>query len=432
MLCLAKRVLVTGGLVCLFVVFHSIPAAAHGEHNLEPFVRMSGVSFFNVRFSQDRLKVNETVTLTGKFRVMNSWPRMLTIPELGWIGVLVPGPKLAVRERWVNGKFIQNAFNVDLGELYDFKMILQAREPGRYHVHPMINLSGTGGLVGPAQWITVAEGNVVPSYKIEIPATGEVVDLEHFGFAGVVRWQVIFAILGVAWLLYWSRRPLSVRYALLVEGFDEEQFTALDWKTAKIFAVVLVFLVAGGLWITNNGRPPIIPHQAARMWDLRGLPQPEAVDVEVGEFRYDTTNRSLALEVKATNTSAQSVLLRKFTTSYLSFINEDTQGLYPDLSDQVPTMQVRPNGLIEPDQTVDLTITIQDAVWETDRFIEFDQPQITAAGMLVFTTNQALSEDGMEPMMLGNSLEGPGIPWTNVASINEVYSNLQIAFGKLE
>ena len=148
LLCLAKRVLVTGGLVCLFAVFNSISARAHGEHNLEPFVRMSGVSFFNVHFSKDRLKVNETVTLTGKFRVMNSWPRMLATPELGWIGVLVPGPKLAVRERWVNGKFIQNAFNVDLGELYDFKMILQAREPGRYHVHPMINLSGTGVWLG--------------------------------------------------------------------------------------------------------------------------------------------------------------------------------------------------------------------------------------------------------------------------------------------
>ena len=168
------------------------------------------------------------------------------------------------------------------------------------------------------------------------------------------------------------------------------------------------------------------------MWDLAGLPQPDAVQVEVGEFRYDTAKRSLTLRVKATNTSGQPVLLRKFTTSYLSFINEETQGLYPGPPDQVPTMLVWPNGLIEPSQTADLTITIQDAVWETDRFIEFDQPQITAAGMLVFTTNQPLSEEGMEPMMLGNSLEGPGVPWTNVASINEIYSNLQIAFGKLE
>ncbi len=427
------RILIASvGITCLSMVLCGSSVRAHGEHNLEPFVRMRGVSFFNVHFSHDRLKVNERMTVTGKFRVMNSWPRMLTIPELGWVGVLVPGPKLAVRERWVNDRFIQNAFNVELGGLYDFKMILQAREAGRYHVHPMVNLSGTGGLVGPAQWVTVTDGETPPSYTIEIPATGEIVDLEHYGFAGIVRWQVLFAILGAAWLLYWARRPLLVRYALLMEGVDEEQFTEPDRKASVIFALVLICLVVGGLWITNSRKPPIIPHQAARMWDLAGLPQPDAVQVEVGEFRYDTAKRSLTLRVKATNTSGQPVLLRKFTTSYLSFINEETQGLYPGPPDQVPTMLVWPNGLIEPSQTADLTITIQDAVWETDRFIEFDQPQITAAGMLVFTTNQPLSEEGMEPMMLGNSLEGPGVPWTNVASINEIYSNLQIAFGKLE
>jgi hypothetical protein len=38
---------------------------AHGEHNLEPFIRMRGVTFFNVSFSHDRLNVNVTMTVTG-------------------------------------------------------------------------------------------------------------------------------------------------------------------------------------------------------------------------------------------------------------------------------------------------------------------------------------------------------------------------------
>ena len=95
-------------------LIHTPVVWAHGEHNLEPFVRMRGVAFFNVEFSHERLAVNETMTVTGKFRAMNSWPRMLTTPELAWLGVLVPGPKLAVRERWVNDRFIQNAFNIEL------------------------------------------------------------------------------------------------------------------------------------------------------------------------------------------------------------------------------------------------------------------------------------------------------------------------------
>ena len=411
------------------VSFISTPVVqAHGEHNLEPFVRMRGVSFFNVEFSHERLAVNETMTVTGKFRVMNSWPRMLTTPELAWIGVLVPGPKLAVRERWVNDRFIQNAFNIELGESYDFKMILQAREPGRYHVHPLVNLSGTGGLVGPAKWVTVVPGDGPPSYTVQIPATGETIDLEHYGFGRVVGWHIAFGILGLAWLGYWARRPLLVRYALLVHGVDEEQITSADRRTSLVFGVVLVVLVVGGLLVTNSGRPPIIPHQAARMWDLSGLPVPRAVQTEVKELRYNTTERALSMQVEATNTSDQAVVLRKFTTSYLSFINPATQDLYPDAQSEIPVMRVEPDGLLQPGETKMLTLTMQDAVWETDRFIEFDQPQITAAGVLVFTDAQPLAVEDLQPIMMGNSREGLGVPWEHISSLNEVYSNIQIDF----
>ena len=142
-------------LTCLCVFGASFMQApvvhAHGEHNLEPFIRMRGISFFNVEFSHERLAVNETMTVTGKFRAMNSWPRMLTTPELAWIGVLVPGPKLAVRERWVNGRFIQNAFNIELGALYDFKMILQARRAGPVSCPPLDQSVRYGRAGGPGQ-----------------------------------------------------------------------------------------------------------------------------------------------------------------------------------------------------------------------------------------------------------------------------------------
>ena len=406
-------------------------AQAHGEHNLEPFVRMRGVSFFNVEFSHERLAVNETMTVTGKFRVMNSWPRILTTPELAWIGILVPGPKLAVRERWVNDRFIQNAFNIELGGIYDFKMILQAREPGRYHIHPMVNLSGTGGLVGPAKWITVVPGGAPPSYTVQIPATGETIDLEHYGFGRVVGWHVVFGILGLAWLGYWARRPLLVRYALLLKGVDEEQITPADRRTSLIFGVVLVVLIVGGLWVTNSGRPPIIPHQTARMWDLSSLSHPSAVQTTVKELRYNTTKRSLSMQVEATNTSDQAVVLRKFTTSYLSFINPATHDLYPDTQSEIPAMQVEPDGLIQPGETKLLMLTMQDAIWETDRFIEFDQPQITAAGVLVFTDAQPLTVEDLQPIMMGNSREGLGVPWEHISSLSEVYSNIQIDFGRM-
>ena len=295
----------------------------------------------------------------------------------------------------------------------------------------LINLSGTGGLVGPAKWITVVPGDAPPSYTIQIPATGETIDLEHYGFGRVVGWHIAFGILGLAWLVYWARRPMLVRYALLVNGVDEEQITPADRRTSLIFGVVLVVLVIGGLLVTNSGRPPIIPHQAARMWDLSGLPVPSAVQTEVKELRYNTTERSLSMQVEATNASDQAVVLRKFTTSYLSFINPATQDLYSDLQNEIPTMQVEPDGLFQPGETKMLTLTMQDAIWETDRFIEFDQPQITAAGVLVFTDAQSLAREDLQPIMMGNSREGLGVPWEHISSLNEVYSNIQIDFGSM-
>ena len=48
-------------LTCLCVFGASFMQApvvhAHGEHNLEPFIRMRGISFFNVEFSHERLAV---------------------------------------------------------------------------------------------------------------------------------------------------------------------------------------------------------------------------------------------------------------------------------------------------------------------------------------------------------------------------------------
>ncbi len=404
---------------------------AHGEHNLEPFIRMRGVTFFNVQFSHDQLRVNETMTMTGKFRLMHAWPRMLTTPELSWIGILVPGPKLAVRERWINGRFIQNSFHIELGAIYDFKMVLQAREPGRYHIHPLVNLSETGGLVGPAKWITVVPGDAPPSYTVKIQATGETIDLEHFGFARIVGWHLVFGILGIAWLGYWAARPIIVRYALLLEGVDEEQITDKDRQVSFIFGAVLLVLVVGGLWVTNSGSPPTIPHQTGSIWDLSGLPHPNAVQTKVKEFRYNTTQRTLTIQVDATNNSDRPVLLRKFKTSYLTFINQDSQALYPDAENEVPVMKVEAEGIIQPGETKALTLTMQDAVWETDRFIEFDQPQITAAGVLVFTDAQPLPPEKLELMMMGNSQEGLGVPWEHISSVNEVYSNLQVDFGQM-
>ena len=406
------------------------PLYAHGEHNLEPFVRMRGLAFFNVSFSHDRLKVNETMTISGKFRLMESWPRILPEPEFSWIGILVPGPKLATKERWINGRFIQNAFHTEIGRLYDFRLVLQARQPGRYHVHPMVNLSGTGGLVGPAKWVEVEPGGSPPTYEVQLSATGETIDLENFGFGRMLGWHIAFGLLGVAWLVYWASKPLLVRHMLLLEGVDEEQFSRRDRRVAGLFSAALAAVLIGGLWITNANMPPTIPHQTPREWNLPDTQTlPNAVRTTIKEMRYQPATRALRVQVEVTNPAESPVLLRKFTTSYLSFINRDSLGAYPDPEGRALLMDVQPSGLIQPGETKVLDLTMQDSVWDRDRFIAFDQPQLSAAGTLVFVEPQPAAGQELPLIMFSNDREAPGVPWELVRSANEVYANLQVDFG---
>ena len=419
-----------------FVVFcllgsNTARVYAHGEHNLEPFIRMRGVTFFNVSFSHDRLKVNETMSVTGKFRLMESWPRMLPEPELSGIGILVPGPKLAIRERWINGQFMQNAFHIEIGRLYDFKLVLQARQPGRYHVHPMVNLSGTGGLVGPAKWIEVEPGDSPPSYEVQLSATGETIDLEHFGFGRILGWHIVFGLMGLAWLGYWASKPLLVRHMLLLEGVDDEQFTQGDRKVAGLFSAGIGLVLIGGLWTTNANMPPTIPHQTPRTWNLPDNQRlPKTVQTTIKEMRYHPTTRALSVQVEVSNPGESPVLLRKFVTSYLSFISRESFTVYPDPEGKALIMDVQPSGLIQPGETKVLDLTMQDSVWDRDRFIAFDQPQLSAAGVLVFVDPQPASGQDLPLIMVSNDREAPGVPWDLVRSVNEVYDNLQVDFGR--
>ena len=423
-------------LKCVFFVFCLLSSGiqrvhAHGEHNLEPFVRMRGLTFFNISFSHSTLKVNETMTVAGKFRMMESWPRMLPEPELSWIGVLVPGPKLATKERWINGQFMQNAFHIEIGRLYDFKLVLQARQPGRYHIHPMVNLSGTGGLVGPAKWIEVLPGDSPPSYEVQLSATGETIDLEHFGFSRIVSWHLVFGLMGLGWLGYWASKPLLVRHMLLLEGVDDEQFSRRDRKVAGVFSAGLGLVLLGGLWITNTNMPPTIPHQTPRAWNLPDTESlPKTIRTGVIEMRYHPATRTLSVQVEVRNAGESPVLLRKFVTSYLSFINRESFTAYPDPEGKAMVMDVHPSGLIQPGETQTLSLTMQDTVWDRDRFIAFDQPQLSAAGMLVFVDPQPPSGQELPLIMVSNDREAPGVPWNLVRSVNEVYSNLQVDFGR--
>src|SRR5262249_60274324 len=80
----------------------------------------------------------------------------LSTPELGSGNVYARGPHFVMKERTINGQPPPASFGVEKGGLYEFKMVLEGRTPGYWHVHPTLYVLHTGGLLGPGQWITVA------------------------------------------------------------------------------------------------------------------------------------------------------------------------------------------------------------------------------------------------------------------------------------
>lgn len=399
-------------------------AFAHGEHNLEAFVRLRGVAFLEVRFSHDRLAVNENMTISGKFRLMNSWPPEMAEPKLAVLSLLVPGPRFGVVERRLNGEFIQNAFHIERGKLYDFQLVLRARVPGRWHLHPLVNLSGTGSMVGPGKHVRIEDAGGPPSNQVQLTATGETIDLERFGWTRVVGWHTVFLALGLVWILYWIAGPLIVRYALLREGAEDLLITARDKRFGLAMLSVTVLIMAGGLWVTRATAPPTIPSQVQDTWEVPSIPLPSAVETSLEEFRYAPLTRTLTVRVKATNRGSDPVVLRKFSTSYLTFLADDALKAEAAPDAPIPAMAVEPKGPIAPGETKTLTLTMQDAIWQTDRFINYDQPQVTAAGLLVFARAGGANGEVL-PSMVTSDREGPEIPWDRVVSVNEVFGSLR-------
>ena len=70
-------------------------------------------------------------------------------PDATYLNVSSPGPVFIRTERYLNGQSSVSSAALKLGGDYDFKIVLKARLPGRYHLHPFFNLHDAGSVMGP-------------------------------------------------------------------------------------------------------------------------------------------------------------------------------------------------------------------------------------------------------------------------------------------
>ncbi len=379
---------------------------AHGERSLEPFVRMRTIQWYDVAFSKSELSVNDELVITGKFHVADDWPNNIPEPERVYLSLISPGPVFVRKERYINGEPHLNSFPLEIGRNYEFKMVLKARIPGRYHAHPSFNVKDTGNIAGPGQWVEIT-GNADSFTNNITTLQGNTIDLETYGTANGVRWHMFWMALGVAWLVWWLRRPLFIpRYNMLLAGQEEELVTKTDVSLAKGLLVGVPIIVILGYFSAVGQYEETIPLQTA-IDLISPLPTAiENVNTKVTRAEYDVSDRAMTLTVNVTNNGDSPIRLGELSTGSVRFIDpevvQDT-GNYPEEYMAKNGLEVTPPGAIGPGESTTLKVVAQDAAWEIEHLSSVVRDTDSRFGGLLFFYD----EDGNRFL---SSVSSPIIP----------------------
>lgn len=371
-----------------------LPVAAHGERATEPYIRTRTVHWYDVTWSSQQIGVNDTVTVEGKFHLFTDWPDAASKPELAFLSNATPGAVMTRVESYINGMPAQQSVRqLEIGGDYSFKLVMAGRIPGRWHLHPVLNVHGAGPIVGPGHWVEVT-GNAA-DYKLPVTTmTGEVIDdLQHYGVARVQWWQAGYALLALGWIIWWIRRPLIVpRWNVIRKGREDLLITRLDDRVAAAMLVLVLVLVIGGYRYTTQKYEYVVPLQAGS-FKTKPLPQaPSLVAVEMTDATYDVPGRSLRLDVEITNQSDTPMRLGEFSTANLRFLNQSLEVAVAGVDPSFPKDLIAGSGLklsddspIAPGQKRTLRIEATDAAWEIERLVSFlTNVDSRVGGMLFF------------------------------------------------
>jgi methane/ammonia monooxygenase subunit B len=361
-------------------------ALAHGEKALEPFIRMRTIQWYDVAWSKQQFRVNEEVAVTGRFHVAEDWPVSVPKPEATFLNVSTPGPVLIRTERWLNGKPWVNSTALEPGGDYEFKIVLKGRLPGRYHIHPFFNLKDAGQVMGPGAWLDIA-GDAGDFSNNVRTLNGEIVDMESVGLLNGIGWHLFWGVLATAWLLWWVRRPLFIsRYRMLQAGMEEELITAQDRLIAKVMLVAVPVAVLAINAVTINRYPNAIPLQAAldRILPLSAQVNAGQVDAEAVKAEYVVAKRAMIFTVRINNRSDKSVQVGEFNTANASFINPELPAASLQASAIGAVLKVDDNTPVRSGEERIVTVTAQDALWETEKLDGLINDADSRVGGLLF------------------------------------------------
>lgn len=371
-----KRVFValfaTGALIALTAG----GAAAHGEISQEPFLRGDTIAFTDVTFSTDRIDQGQALTITGKFKILDTWPRQLKPPDTAYLSITVPGPVFVVTERKIGGEPTPMSFYTEKGKVYDFSITVVGRTPGKYHVHPVVYVEGSGPLLGPGQWVTVSPAPGGFHMPVKLLDGTVIPDLQTYRQGFIIGFTVLTFLLGLAWMIYWTvPKPTVTRLAVTNVipsadwGSDFGLITRRDVRNVGIIALLAVALLVGGWIYMQTNYPNIIPLQVHRIQaqplSLPALP----VTIRATEAVYDPVSKQLTVTVQATNSGQQPVTIDRMLIGNREFLSSPGGSMHPW---QAP-LSASGNLTLQPGESRSLTFTVQGGFLEAERLVPVKQ-----------------------------------------------------------
>lgn len=371
-------------------------AQAHGERNQEPFLRMRTLHWYDLKWSASKLKVNDELVVTGRVRAFEDWPNNLPHPLSVFLSTAGPGSVMAKKESYVNEMPVIQSFGMVNGREYEFKLVLQARYPGRYHIHPSLLVNGAGPLAGPGSWVEVS-GSVDDFVYPLNTLTGETIpNLATWGMETVVAWQGLWGAIALMWMLWWLRRPLFMpRHLALLRGREDLLITKADMIVGGVLAVGVVALVYGGARWADHKYPMTLPLQGGKAV-VDPLPETtRSAEVKVVRAVYDVPGRSMRMTLDIKNNSDKVLTVGEFTTANLRFVNKANPAAVAAVSADYPTDIVPKTGLtvegdkpLAPGGTARVTLDATDAIWELERLSALITDPDNRFGGLLFLYDQ--------------------------------------------
>jgi len=365
-------------------------ASAHGEKSQAAFMRMRTIHWFDLNWSKEEIPVNDTMTISGKFYVFQGWPETVDKPEVSFLNIGTPGAVFIRQGSWIGGQLVPRSVSLELGETYEFKVLLKARRPGDWHVHAMMNVQGGGPIIGPGKWTTIT-GSMKDFVNPVTTLTGETINLETYNLSNTYFWHALWYGLGLAWLGYWVRKPLFVPRSIAVEsGKAGTLVTATDKKVGIAFTAGTIALVAWSMASTNEAYPVTTPLQAGLLRGMKTFELPaRTVSVKVEDATYRVPGRAMQMTLTVTNNGDSAVRLGEFNTAGVRFLDPavyEDQSNYPDDLLAEEGLTVSDNSPLAPGQTRTIQVTASDAAWEVYRLADLIyDPDSRFAGLLFFS-----------------------------------------------